>query len=32
MDVSDFMFGIVTGVGLILFLVFVWALMTAAKR
>lgn len=32
MDVADFVFGMVTGVGLILFLIFVWALTKAAKR
>lgn len=32
MDVTDWLFGFVTGMGTVLFLIFVWALTKAAKR
>jgi hypothetical protein len=32
MDVTDWLFGFMTGVGATLFLIFVWALTKAAKR
>lgn len=32
MDVTDWLFGFMTGVGTTLFMIFVWALTKAAKR
>lgn len=29
---SDYLFGVMTGIGCVMFLIFVWALMSAAKR